>query len=286
MFRNKQNEIRLIWLITLLVAPFLLIAFLLRYIPIRILISFYTQQGLSRSYANDLAQSLIMQDTVWSSLIGIIQGLIWYPIIYSLMRWVEGREISLQAFGFHQSKKRIWLVPVGMLAGFTIYLCYILIERFLNQQPINLTFSQIGLLSAFLLTLNFLTNGIGEESAFRAYFQERVIQRHGLWVGIALSSTVFILLHLIIYRIEIIELMAGIILAAIFGILYVWSESVFLVGTMHFIFNLIQTLSQQWPSDQSLLIVNLFVFTIILIAFLFVRRKEKLKTKRQFHHSL
>jgi membrane protease YdiL (CAAX protease family) len=279
MFRNKANEVRLIWLVILLVAPFLLIAFLLRFIPIRILIFIYTRQGLSPSYANDLAQSLLMQDTVWSSLIGIIQGLMWYPIIYSLIKWVERRECSLSVFGFHQSSKKIWLVPIGLIAGIMLYLCYMFTEGLLTNKTIDLTFSQIGLLSAFLLTLNFFTNGFGEESAFRAYLQERIIQRHGLWVGIVIASSVFILLHLIIYRIEIIELMAGIILAAIFGILYVWSESVFLVGTMHAIFNLIQTLSLQWPSDQSLLIVNLLVLTIILIAFLIVRRKEKLGNK-------
>lgn len=277
MFRNKDKEVRLVWLIILLIAPFLLVAFLLRYIPIRILIMIYTRQGLLPTYADNLAESLILQDTVWSSLIGIIQGLLWYPIIYGLIKWVERSEFSLQSFGFHQSKKRIWLIPVGMLTGLTIYLCYMLIEGLVNQQPINITFSQIGLISAFLLTLNFLTNGFGEESAFRAYLQDRIIQRHGLWVGITLSSIVFIFLHLIIYRIGALELLAGIFLAMIFGLLYIWSGSVFLVGSMHFMFNLIQTLSRQWPSDKSLLIVNLLVFSFLLIAFLLVRRNRKPK---------
>lgn len=279
MLRNKDNEIRLIWLVFLLVAPFLLIAFLFRFIPIRILMLVYTQQGLSSAYANDLAQSLIMQDRVWSSLIGIVQGLLWYPIIFGLIRWVERREFSIQAFGFQQSKKKIWLLPAGMMLGFVLYLGYIFVEGLLSQHAIEISFTSIGLLSAILLALNFLTNGFGEESAFRAYLQQRVIERHGLWIGIAFSSTVFILLHLIIYRIEILELLAGVILAAIFGILYVWSKSVLLVGTMHFIFNIIQTLSLQWPSDQSLLIVNLFVFSIILSAFLLTQRKEKSKHK-------
>ena len=279
MLRNKDNEIRLIWLVFLLVAPFLLIAFLFRFIPIRILMLVYTQQGLSSAYANDLAQSLIMQDRVWSSLIGIVQGLLWYPIIFGLIRWVERREFSIQAFGFQQSKKKIWLLPAGMMLGFVLYLGYIFLEGLLSQHAIEISFTSIGLLSTILLALNFLTNGFGEESAFRAYLQQRVIERYGLWIGIAFSSTVFILLHLIIYRIEILELLAGVILAAIFGILYVWSKSVLLVGTMHFIFNIIQTLSLQWPSDQSLLIVNLFVFSIILSAFLLTQRKEKSKHK-------
>ena len=46
--KNKEGQVRLIWHLFLLVVPFLLVAYLLRYVPIRVQTGILIEQGLVR----------------------------------------------------------------------------------------------------------------------------------------------------------------------------------------------------------------------------------------------
>jgi hypothetical protein len=86
-----------------------------------------------------------------------------------------------------------------------------------------------------------------------------------------LSSSLFVLLHLLITRYSGVVLIASILLTAIYGILYAWTGSVYLVGTMHAVFNLAPRLLDQWPPDVGLLAVHSIGLVIVIIPFCVAR---------------
>jgi membrane protease YdiL (CAAX protease family) len=275
LLKNQESEVRLIWRLVLLVVPFLLAAYLLRYVPIRIRTEVLINQGLSKSAALSRARYLFLEDPVWSSLVGTIQGLIWYPIVFILIKRVEKRPRLPGDYGFVPLPRAFWLVPAGILLALSLYFGYFWFGSLFNQTSFSWSPAEIPDLTAFLISLNFLTNGYGEETAFRAYFQDRLIQRHGLWTGIILASSSFVLLHLLLYRYSGLALVGSILLAGIYGVFYVWTGSIYLIGTMHAVFNLAPRLFGQWHPDIGLLFVHSLVLLIVLVFFVRFKKGQK-----------
>lgn len=271
--KNKEGKVRLIWHIFMLVAPFLLAAYLLRFIPIRIHAGILVGRGLSESTALSQARHIFLEDPIGESLVGTLQGLLWYVLVCILIRSIEKRPCDLRSFGLSRTNNSLLLVALGFLLGFIIYFSYFAIGNLFGQPSFVSTPTKLSILPIVLISLNMLANGFGEETAFRAYWQSLLVDRHGLWFGIILASTSFVLLHLLIARFTIIALLAGILLACVFGILYVWTDSIFLVGALHATLNLAPRLLGPWPSDISLLIVNGLVLVIVLILYLRVVKK-------------
>ena len=274
MFKNKENEIRLFWRLLVLVGLFLAFAYLLRYIPIRIKTASLMDKGFSNSAALSQAQSIFMEDEIWASVIGIIQGLGWYPLLYLLIKWVEKRKFSLNSIGFSITPSSLLLILLGIMLGLVLYFGYFWFGSLVAQPSFSWAPEKMGWLALVLLVLNFITNGFGEESAFRAYFQDRLVEKHGIWLGVALASSAFVLLHLLIAPFSPLVLVASILLAAMYGILFLWAGSIFLVGTMHTVFNLMPRLLDQWPSDLGLLLGNGLGLIVVLLL-VGVRKKSK-----------
>lgn len=266
--KNKNGQVRLLWHFILLVASFLLAAYLLRLIPIRIQARILLARGLSVTAALKEARYLFLEDPLGMSIIGILQGLLWFVLIYVLVRTVGKQPCSLRDFGFSSQGRGLRYALLGISAGLLMYFGYFAIGILFNQNPFVWSPAKLGTLPFILVMLDLLANGFGEEAAFRAYWQKLLVDRHGLWLGIIIASASFVLLHLVIARLSIIELLAGIMLAGAFGILYVWTQSIFLVGAMHTTLNLSSRLLGPWPSDISLLAINGLCLVIVSILFL------------------
>jgi membrane protease YdiL (CAAX protease family) len=265
--KNKEGKVRLIWRLFLLVAPFLLAAYLLRYVPIRIQTRILTEQGLPESVALSQVRNLFLEDPIGASIVGIIQGLLWYVLVCLLVRSMEKQSCTLRSFGLSLNSKSLVLMILGFVSGLILYFGYFAVGSIFDQAPIAWSPVKIGILPIILVSLDMLANGFGEETAFRAYWQRLLVDRHGLWFGIILASTSFVLLHLLIARFTVGALLAGILLACLFGILYVWTDSIFLVGAMHATLNLAPRLLGPWPSDSSLLIVHSLILVIVVILY-------------------
>jgi membrane protease YdiL (CAAX protease family) len=278
--KNKEGKVRLLWRLFLLVVPFLLAAYLLRYVPIRIQTRILMEQGLSESAALSQARNLFLEDPIGSSIIGIVQGLLWYGLVCLLVRSIEKRPCSMRSFGLSLTRKSPVLLALGFILGLLMYFCYFTVDQIFAPTPIGWPPAEPGLLPVILVSLDMLVNGFGEETAFRAYWQRLLVDRHGLWLGILLASTSFVLLHLLVARFTITALFAGILLACLLGILYVWTGSIFLVGALHASLNLIPRLLNTWPSDMSLLIIHSLALAIT--AFLIFRKRSKPESK--FNH--
>jgi len=274
--KNSEGEVRLIWLLLLLVIPFLIAAYLLRYIPIRIQTTILINQGLSESTALSQARTTFLEKPIGSSLVGLIQGLLWYPIVCFLIRRVNKKNCDLKSLGLALGMKKFLLIPLGLILGLVMYFGYFLVGSFFNQGEFVWSPVKLGTTATILVSLNFIINGLGEETAFRAYWQDRLIHRHGLWIGIILASASFVLLHLLLYHFSVEFLVSSILLACLYGILYVWTGSIFLVGTMHAVFNLTPQLLQQWPSDAGIIIVNSIALALATIIYLWFRERHRL----------
>ncbi len=266
--KNKEGEVRLIWRLFMLVVPFLLAAFLLRYVPIRIWMEVLMDRGLSESAALSQARYILLEDPIGVSIVGILQGLLWYVLVCVLIRSTEKQPCVLRSLGLALNGKSFVLITLGFLLGLTMYFGYFAIGSIFNQSPFAWSPARLGILPIILVLLDMLANGFGEETAFRAYWQRLLVDRHGLWLGIILAGVSFVLLHLLIGPFTGIALLASILLACLYGVLYVWTGSIFLVGTMHTIFNLAPRLLGQWPSDISLLILNSLALAIAVILYL------------------
>jgi membrane protease YdiL (CAAX protease family) len=276
--KNKEGEVRLLWRLFMLVVPFLLAAYLLRYIPIRIQIRILMGQGFSEAVAISRARYLFLTDPLGVSILGVLQGLLWPMLVCLLIRSIEKQTCGLRSLGLLLNGKSLMFMIAGLLLGLTMYFGYFAANSIFNQSSIAWSPAKRGILPIFLLSLDMLANGFGEETAFRAYWQRLLVHRHGMWLGILLVSASFVVLHLFIAPFTGIALLASILLAYLYGVLYVWTGSVFLVGTMHAIFNLAPRLLDQWPSDISLLIVNSLALAIAVILYLRVVKVARIRT--------
>jgi membrane protease YdiL (CAAX protease family) len=229
-------------------------------------------QGLSEETALSQARNMFLENPIGVSIIGILQGLLWYVLVCVLIRSIEKRPCDLKSFGLSRNGKSLILVILGFLLGLIMYFSYFVVGRVFGQSSFTWSPEKLAILPLVLVSLDMLVNGFGEETAFRAYWQRLLVNRHGLWVGIVLASASFVLLHLLIARFTVIALLASILLAVLYGILYVWTGSIFLVGAMHTTFNLTPRLLGQWPSDIGLVIVNGLALIIVIIAYLRVGR--------------
>jgi membrane protease YdiL (CAAX protease family) len=126
-----------------------------------------------------------------------------------------------------------------------MYFGYLGVASVFNQRQFMWSPAKLNPLPLVLLPLNFSINGFGEETAFRVYWQDRLIHHYGIWYGIVLVSASFVLLHLLVDRFSVMFLFISFFLASLYWILYVWTGSVFFKGTMHAVFNLTPQLLRQ-----------------------------------------
>ena len=131
-WKNPEGEVRLIWLLLLLVIPFLLAAYLLRYIPIGIQKSILINQGLSELTALSQARTIFLDEPIGSSLVGIIQGLLWYPLVWFLIRRVNKQSCELKSLGLNLEAKKFRLIPLGVILGLVMYFGYFLVGSFFS----------------------------------------------------------------------------------------------------------------------------------------------------------
>jgi membrane protease YdiL (CAAX protease family) len=168
--------------------------------------------------------------------------------------------------------KGVLFLLLGFLIGLVMYYGYFVVGHMFGEAPLTWSQVKLSILPLILVVLDKLSNGFGEETAFRAYWQRLLVDRHGLWVGIILASASFVLLHLLIAPFTAMALVTSILLIGFYGILFVWTESIFLVGALHTTFNLAPSLLGQWPSDMGLLLVNGLALIITIILFVRFRR--------------
>lgn len=277
LIRNKYNEVRLIWRFFILMTSISIIAFLLRFIPIIIHSQILLGNGLTEDEALQSAKALILETPIWNTILGTIQSIMWFIIIYILIKVVEKKPFSLKELGLDWKHKTLNKIFYGIIIAFLIYFTQLFLGIFLGSLTFSLKerFNDLIISSVFLTVILNIFIGFGEEAAFRAYLQTRMIKLYGTLFGIILTSIIFTLTHLLVMELSLVEILAGILLYISFGILYYCTQSLYLVGIIHAVLNILLQILDLTPGDMETLIVHsLFLLVVSGIYFQQLRTKN------------
>ncbi|MHA2099563.1 MAG: CPBP family intramembrane glutamic endopeptidase [Candidatus Kariarchaeaceae archaeon] len=276
LIRNKNNEVRLIWRFLILIISILLIAFLLRFIPILIQSQLLQGNGLTEDEALQSARTLILETPIWSTILGSIQGIMWFIIIYFLIRVVEKNPFSLKELGLDWKHNTLNKIFYGIIIAVLIYFVQLYLGKFLGSNTFSLIerFNDLIISSVFLTIILNIFIGFGEEAAFRAYLQTRMIKLYGTLLGIILTSIIFTLTHLIVMELSLVNILAGIMLYISVGILYYCTQSLYLVGAIHAVLNILLQVLDFTPGDMETLIVH-SLFLLVVSGIYFQQLKVK-----------
>jgi len=265
--RYRTGEIRLIWRVLIAVVLWLAVVFLLRFIPIFLCTAIQSGRGTDRPEALQAAKAIVFEHAIWSTVIGVINGLMSLPIAWFLMIVIEKRTFTWKKVGLDWRRNSLLNLAFGALLALLIYFAGIVIDRVLGSSIPTMDTILAGL-TVSAVTRNlimYIPMGFGEEVLFRSYVQSRLVERYGALWGILIGSIVFTLLHLFVSPLSLVTLLSGIILWAAVGTLYHWSRSLYLVGMFHGIANiLLNTLSFE-GSDTASLIVHALALSLILV---------------------
>jgi membrane protease YdiL (CAAX protease family) len=213
------------------------------------------------------AKTIVFEHTIWSTVIGVINGLISLPVVWFLMIVIEKRTFSWKKVGLNWRCNSLLNLAFGALLALIIYFASIVIDRVFGSSIPTMDTILAGLTSSAVIQnlVLHIPMGFGEEIVFRSYIQSQLVDRYGALWGILVGSIIFTLLHMLVSPLSPVTILSGIILWTAVGILYHWSRSLYLVGTFHGIANtLLNTLPFE-GSDTASLIVHALALLLILV---------------------
>jgi membrane protease YdiL (CAAX protease family) len=231
---------------------------------------------LTEDEALQSARTLILETPIWSTILGSIQGIMWFIIIYFLIRVVEKNPFSLKELGLDWKHNTLNKIFYGIIIAVLIYFVQLYLGKFLGSNTFSLIerFNDLIISSVFLTIILNIFIGFGEEAAFRAYLQTRMIKLYGTLLGIILTSIIFTLTHLIVMELSLVNILAGIMLYISVGILYYCTQSLYLVGAIHAVLNILLQVLDFTPGDMETLIVH-SLFLLVVSGIYFQQLKVK-----------
>lgn len=265
--RYRTGDVRLIWRVLIALVLWLTVVFLLRFIPIFLYTAIQAGRGTDRPEALEAAKAIVFEHPIWSTAIGVINGLMSLMLVWFLMIVIEKRTFTWKKVGLDWRRNSLLNLAFGALLALLIYFAGIVVDRVFGSSIPTMDTVLAGLtVSAIIRNLIlYIPMGFGEEVLFRSYIQSRLVERYGALWGILIGSIVFTLLHLLVSPLSPVTILSGIILWAAVGTLYHWSRSLYLVGMFHGIANiLLNTLSFK-GSDTASLIVHALALLLILV---------------------
>ena len=274
--KSRTGEVRLFWRFLILLVGFLALAFLLRAIPITAYSWFLSSSGTASAEATEIASAVFLEDPTWKAVLGAMQIFLWFSVVWFLIRIIEKRTVSSQDFGLKGSRNRLPHVGLGVLLGVALYVAPLLLGRILGLATFSTPelISRLDVQTCVLAFVGFVPNGFGEELGFRVYFQTRLVEKLGASWGIVIGSVVFTLTHLLMRSLSLVQLASGVCLYIVVGLLYHRSQSLFLVGTVHGVLNVLPQVFDLWPPDVAGAIINA-VAVLLTIAVAYPRTKTR-----------
>jgi membrane protease YdiL (CAAX protease family) len=266
--KYRTGEVRLIWRILIALMLWLAIVFLLRFIPIFLYTAIQSGRGVDRPEAIQVAKAIVFEHTIWSTVIGVINGLMSLPVVWFLMIAIEKCTFSWKKVGLNWRSNSLLSLAFGAFLALLIYFASIVIDLILGSSMPTMDTVLAGLtFSAVIRNLIlYIPMGFGEEILFRSYVQSQLVERYGALWGILVGSIIFTLLHMLVNPLSPVTILSGIILWTAVGTLYHWSRSLYLVGMFHGIANtLLNTLPFEGSNMASLIMHALTLLLILVI---------------------
>jgi membrane protease YdiL (CAAX protease family) len=274
MFKTPTGEYRLVWRLVLIILLFVAMQVLVRLIPIGLLTVFKVKAGVTHSSAVESARTIVFEDPFWSTLIGVIVGLLGFLIVWFLVHLVEKSAYTSKAIGLGWRRNSPYMILWGALLAFILFIAYTLLARFFGSPNVSVStlFRGVrftGFLQKFIL---FMAMGFGEEVVFRAYVQARLVSRIGVIWGVLGTALAFTLLHQLSYQLSPITILSGVLLWTTFGALYYLSKSLYLVGIFHGMMNTLLNTINIEVGDIPVLIVHALALLALIISVRFNKR--------------
>ena len=272
--RNDSGEVRLAWRLILVILLYVAVAVLLRFIPIRLLTASLVRDGMTQGSALERANTVILEDPVWSIVIGTMSGLMGLLIVWFLVHVVERSKFTWKTVGLDWRRNSPLLILMGTVLAFLLFIAYMLIGHLLGSSGSSLSASLMGVGIAifFQKFILYIGMGFGEEVVFRGYVQTRAVARLGVGWGVLVTAVVFTLLHQITYNLSPVTALSGIMLWITIGVLYHLSKSLYLVGVFHGTMNtLLNTLHFETDDISSLVAHAVALCLAIVVALVRMR---------------
>jgi len=272
--RNDTGEVRLAWRLILVILLYVAVAVLLRFIPIRLLTAFLVRDGMTQGSALERANTIILEDPVWATVIGTLNGLMGLLIVWFLVHVVERSTSTWKAVGLDWRGNSPLLILLGTLLALLVFIAYMFVGYLLGTSgsSLNTLLTGVSIAIFFQKFILYIAMGFGEEVVFRGYVQTRLVARFGVIWGVLVTAIVFTLLHQIAYRLSPVTALSGTMLWITIGALYHFSKSLYLVGMFHGVMNtLLNTLSSEVTDSSGMVVHALALFILIVVACLGAR---------------
>jgi membrane protease YdiL (CAAX protease family) len=267
MLRTSTGEYRTIWRVIFIILLFLVMQVLVRLIPIGLLTVFWVKSGVTHTSAVESARTIVFEDPVWTTLIGLIIGLMGFLIVWFLVHIVEKSDFSLKTIGLDWRRNSPSMILWGALLAVVLFIAYMILACFLGSpnSSVSMLFRGVSFTVFLQKFILFMAMGLSEEVIFRAYVQTRLVSRIGVIWGVLVTALVFTLLHQLSYQLSPITILSGVLLWTTFGSLYFLSKSLYLVGMFHGIMNtLLNTLNLE-AGDVAMLIVHALALLALIV---------------------
>ena len=264
--RYRTGEVRVVWRVVIAVVLYVAVTFLLRFIPIFLYTAIQAGGGMARQDALDSAKAIVFEHPIWSTAIGIINGLMSLVLIWFMLRVIEKRSFGFKDVGLDWRRSSLLCLAFGALIALLMYVAGRIVPQALGSSMPAMETVLTGL-TVSAVVRNFalcIPMGFGEEVLFRGYVQSRLVERHGAVRGILIGSIVFTLLHLVGRPLSPVTIFSAIILWAAIGALYHLSNSLYLVGMFHAVANILLNTLPFEGSEVGGLIVNALALLLVI----------------------
>lgn len=266
--RSDTGEVRLVWRLILVILLYVAVAVLLRFIPITLLTASLVRDGMTQGSALARANTIILEDPVWSTVIATISGLMGLLIVWFLVHVIERSKFTWKTVGLDWRRNSPLLILVGTVLALLLFLASMLIGYVLGSSDSSLSasFMGVGIAIFFQKFILYIGMGFGEEVVFRGYVQTRVVARLGVVWGVLVTAVVFTLLHQISYNLSAVTVLSGTMLWITIGALFHLSKSLYLVSMLHGVMNILLNAVNAEVTEVGGMIVHALALLILVIA--------------------
>jgi len=253
LLRNKTGNVRPYW--TLFILAFSVLAIIvLNRIILRVI-------------------GLINGNTDSQIVLGIMDLVAVTGLIYVLTTKLDGKEFRWAEIGMSWKPNILVFFGVGVILGgvLEVFSLGLGITQGTVETPMMPNIASIAVLTG---TTAVMLDSFWQEIAFRGYLQTRFVENYGTIIGIPVVAVSFVFLHLLVNPLSPLEVLTGIILFLLVGLLYHMTRSIYLVGALHGTLNYIPLLLETWSQPLDRAIVYGLTLGLVLL-FSQVRRRNK-----------
>lgn len=139
------------------------------------------------------------------------------------------------ALGFHPRRAGTNYL-LGLLAGVVVIVVVVGTAAALGAVRIAVN-PEVRWWIILVLMIAFAIQGMAEEVFFRGYIQSSVAASKGMWFAVIVQAVLFAAIHALNPGMQLLPALNLVVFGFLFGLLYWYADSMWLVGAMHFAWN-------------------------------------------------